>query len=194
MKLGSVTLSRGAIIGILVLIVCVVVALWFTIRTVQERAAEANNAAKQALLGAGGEGAPVYTGLYGEDIKIDDLFGSVLIVNSWASWSPLSQQELVDLNAIAGEYKDKNVRVVALNRKETKEQALRFIESLPALDNLIIVIDTNDHFYGTVGGYAMPETMFYDTAGKLVTHERTVQTQESLRTQLEALIAAEQNS
>lgn len=136
-----------------------------------------------------GDGAAVYTYLDGTPVALESFFGKPLLVNSWASWSPLSRDELIALNEIAGQYPDETIEFIALNRKETKEQAARFLSTLPPLPNLTIIIDTNDYFYNRVGGYAMPETIVFDATGTLVVHERNPQTLDSLRALLTPLVA-----
>jgi thiol-disulfide isomerase/thioredoxin len=131
-----------------------------------------------------------YTSITGAPVTLATYAGKNIYVNNWASWSPLSQQELIDLNEVAGEYKDKNIVFLALNRKETKEMAQRYMASLPALPNITFVIDTDDVFYGKVGGYAMPETVIFDTNGATAYHDRTPLTKDEMRTRINALLAA----
>jgi thiol-disulfide isomerase/thioredoxin len=129
-----------------------------------------------------------YTSLDGAQITLTTYAGKNIYINNWASWSPLSQQELIDLNEVAGEYKDKNIVFLALNRKETKDMAERYMASLPPLPNLTFVIDTNDVFYGNIGGYAMPETVIFDATGKTAYHDRTPLSKEQMKTRIDAVL------
>ena len=115
----------------------------------------------------------------------------MLVINSWASWSPQSQIELLTLQKLAVEFKDKPVVFLAINRKELKEQATRFMTTLPEVSNVVILIDTTDHFYGAVGGYAMPETVVYQSDGLVKEHIRGEFKEEELRTSLHKLLDAE---
>lgn len=163
---------------------------WFTYRTVTERN-EAKSDAGQALFG--GEGSEDrYTSVTGATVSVAELVGEQsLYINSWASWSPLSRDELIALNQVAGEYKDRGITFIALNRKEPKEQAERYLATLPPLDNLMVVIDSVDHFYSHVGGYAMPETLIYNKGGDLWRHERQPQTADMMRSTLDDFLQAE---
>jgi thiol-disulfide isomerase/thioredoxin len=150
----------------------------------------------QAFFGNGTEDTATserspYTAVNGADVSLQDYFGSILFVNAWASWSPLSRDELIALNIVAGEYRDKGVTFLAVNRKETSAQAERFLATLPPLPNLVLVIDTNDHFYSHSDGYAMPESLIFDENGKLIRHERTVQTADTIRQLVNEALAAE---
>ncbi len=182
--------KRTTIVFLVIMAVIIVAAAWFTYDTVTERQDTASDAG-QALIGE--ENNPNrYTSITGAPVSISEAVGSQkLYVNSWASWSPLSRDELIALNDIAGEYKDRGVTFIALNRKEPKEQAERYLTTLPPLDNLQIVIDTEDHFYSRSGGYAMPETITYSDDGTLVRHERNPLSKDQMRVLIEELIASE---
>jgi thiol-disulfide isomerase/thioredoxin len=113
----------------------------------------------------------VFTDLEGNTVTLDQYSGKIRIVNSWASWSPFSVQELKDLETVASENKDKNVVFIAINRKEPKETAKLFIDSLQQFSHLQFVIDVGDTYYASVGGYSMPETVIYDVKGAIVEHK-----------------------
>ncbi len=132
-----------------------------------------------------------YIGMQGEEVSLESYTNQILYINSWASWSPLSRDELIALNEIAGEYQNRGITFIALNRKETKDVAERFLSTMPPLPHLTIVIDTTDNFYGQVGGYAMPETLVYDSEGALVTHERQPLTKDAMKTLVESLLTAQ---
>jgi thiol-disulfide isomerase/thioredoxin len=176
--------SYWVIVVALILVIGLLAVLTYVIRDRAER--EAANEADDTLFAEGLENP--YTDQSGNPVTLDDYLGSIIVVNSWASWSPFSVQELQDLNQIAGEYKDKNVVVIAVNRKESKEQAERFLSTLPPLPNLTIIIDTKDHFYGAVGGYAMPETVYYDTRGTISTQRQGAVTVQDTRQILNDII------
>ncbi len=154
---------------------------------VRDRAAkeQANEAAHTLF---GDPDATPYIDSSGQSVSLESYLGTILIVNSWASWSPFSVQELQDLNQIAGDFKDKNVAVIAINRKENNDQAQRFLSTLPGLPHLKIVVDTADYFYGAIGGYAMPETVMYNKAGTIKFHRQGALTKEELQTEVQRII------
>jgi thiol-disulfide isomerase/thioredoxin len=127
----------------------------------------------------------------GREVSMSEFVGNKLYVNSWASWSPLSRDELILLNEVAGEYKDRGITFIALNRKETLPAAERYLATLPALPNLVIVIDNDDHFYQNTGGYAMPETLLYTESGDVFAHERIPLNRDQMVANIEALLQAE---
>jgi len=131
-----------------------------------------------------------YTNLDGELFSFTDYRGQVRVVNTWASWSPFSADELKDLERLAVEYADQSVTVIAVNRKETKEKAAAYLGTLQTFNELVFAIDITDAFYTSVGGYAMPETIFYDERGNIVFHQRGVMSYEEMQRQVEAALAA----
>ncbi len=128
-----------------------------------------------------------YTDLSGNLVQIRDYRGKPLIVNSWASWMPFSQAELTLLGRILKEYEDK-VSVLAINRMESKGVIQGYLSAYSFVPEVRILIDPTDHFYKAVGGYAMPETIFYSREGDIAYHMRGVLTEEVLRMHIESLI------
>jgi thiol-disulfide isomerase/thioredoxin len=113
-----------------------------------------------------------YTDLLGNPVALENYLGKTVVAVSWASWSPFSAADLTQLNLLAEETQSEEVVFLAINRKETREQAQRYIATLPELANILVVIDVEDKFYTLTGGYAMPETVVFDNAGKIILHHR----------------------
>ena len=180
----------STIIVLILLFIILVIVAWFTYQAVTD-SKEASSDAGQALFG-GEDSEERFISVAGTPVAVNELVGEqALYINSWASWSPLSRDELIALNTVAGEFRDKGITFIALNRKEPREQAESYLATLPPLDNLVVVIDSTDEFYGQVGGYAMPETLFYSTQGDLYRHERQPLTAESMRAIVTEFLAAE---
>ena len=114
----------------------------------------------------------VFTDLNGNPFTFDDFVGKIRVVNSWASWTPFSAQELRELEELARAFDQEQVVFVAVNRKESKEIAKSFLATLGDLKHVHFAIDVHDTFYASVGGYAMPETVIYDASGTIVFHKR----------------------
>lgn len=134
-----------------------------------------------------GDGGLPYSDLLGNVVSLESQLGKVLVVTSWASWSPFSQGDLTMLNELASEYSDDQVVFMAINRMESKDQAARFMATQSAYPNLLIVLDPDDQFYQKVGGYAMPEVVVFDRNGGIILHERGVADREKIKNTLQAL-------
>lgn len=133
------------------------------------------------------DGGLPYSDLLGNTVSLESQLGKVLVVTSWASWSPFSQGDLTMLSELAGEYSKEQVVFMAINRMESKDQAARFMATQSAYPNLLIVLDPDDQFYQKVGGYAMPEVVVFDRSGSIVLHERGVADREKIKSTLETL-------
>lgn len=129
---------------------------------------------------------PTYTDMQGNKLSLEEWLGDPIVVISWASWSPFSADNLTALNELAGQYKSQPVKFMAINRKESNSQALRYLNTLPPLPNITIIIDTEDLFYTKINGYAMPETLIFDAKGDIILHERGLVSVENIRRTLDS--------
>lgn len=127
---------------------------------------------------------PAYTDVAGTPLDLTPDEPTATVVYSWASWCVQCHEELVSLNAFAGTLGEQ-VRVLAINRMDNRATANRFLETLPELTNLEIVLDPSDYFFSTVEGYAVPEVLVYDTAGDIQLHDRGVLRPAAIKTALE---------
>lgn len=122
------------------------------------------------------------TDLDDNPVSLSDYRGSVLVVNTWASWCPFCVQELPDFQKLAAEYPEQDVVVLAINRAESKPQIKSYLNTITELNNLIILQDQSDTYYKHIGGFSMPETVFYDTDGNVVVHKRGFMKLDEMRT------------
>jgi thiol-disulfide isomerase/thioredoxin len=126
------------------------------------------------------EGELPYTDLEGNPVSLDKYLGRILVVVSWASWSPFSKDDLLMLSELSKNYDAEKVVFMAINRKETKEQAARYINTIPEITGLVVALDPRDNFYAAVGGYAMPEAVIYSKYGEIIDHQRGVANKEQI--------------
>ncbi len=125
------------------------------------------------------EGAAAYTDLDGNPVSLSIFKGQSLIINAWASWIPFSQEEL---RLLAKVKKDKgdSITIIAINRMEDITTIKSYLEFIGKPEGIVFLSDPTDNFYKVVGGYAMPETMFYTRDGVVVTHKRGVLKEDEL--------------
>jgi thiol-disulfide isomerase/thioredoxin len=131
------------------------------------------------------EGEAPYSDLYGKPVALEKYIGEPLVVVTWASWSPFSEADIKTLSALSKEYE--YATFMAMNRKEPKEQAQRYVNTLSDIDGVLIVLDPRDEFYTAIDGYAMPEVVVYNKRGDIILHERGVTNVESIKTALDSL-------
>jgi len=133
-----------------------------------------------------------YTDLSGNPFSFDAYRGKVRVVNSWASWCPFCTEELKNFETLAQEYAEQDVVVIAVNRKESKERAQAFLDTLGDFTYTKFAIDLTDAFYKSIGGFSMPETVFYDAQGNIVLHIRGLIDIEDMRQYTEKAIASDE--
>ncbi len=148
------------------------------------------SSAGAALLPA--EDSLPYTNIDGEPISLRDYLGKVIIVNSWASWSPQSAQELSKIADAREVFAEDDVVVLAINRAESKNTAQAFLRSINVADSVVLILDSQDNYYKTTAGFSMPETVFYDAQGNIIFHKRgALETSEILHYTKVAIEASE---
>jgi thiol-disulfide isomerase/thioredoxin len=174
------------IIGAIVLI-----ALAYTWNVIHKAALEKVGDNPVATSLSAQEGQAPYTDMLGNELSLTNEFGNVLVVNSWASWSPDSAKELSAFSQLAQKYADKGVKVLAINRAEPKTTAERFLRTIGA-DGVQLILDPDDRFYHSIGGYAMPETVIYDVDGNVFYHHHGIMTAEQMEEYLQQALVTQE--
>ena len=113
----------------------------------------------------------IFTDYTGKAVSLTEFKRKVLVVYMWASWCPYCGGELEYLAELKSTYGD-DIYVVAVNRAESSVDAKAFTDKLKGGNKIIFLLDPNDSLYKSVGGYAMPETLFINSWGDIITHHR----------------------
>ena len=171
----------------LIVVALLVSALTFYIR--YERSNEISEETQRLF--AGEAERVTYTDTVGNPVGLEQYLGKVLIVTSWASWSPFTTTDLTQLNDLMTKYDRSKVVALGINRMETRDQAQRYMMTMPEFSNVVLVIDTADHFYKSVGGYAMPETLVFNQKGEIIEHIRGAIVKDSLEVLVDSLLEQE---
>ena len=106
----------------------------------------------------------------GNDVRLRDIEGDVVLLNTWATWCPFCVDEIPDFVQAQNEFGGR-VTVVLINRQESLERAKKFTDELNATGNVITLLDPSDSFYKKIGGFAMPETLIVKDSN-IVLHKR----------------------
>jgi thiol-disulfide isomerase/thioredoxin len=183
----TISFTNWRVIASLALVATIVGVGTFLI--VQQKETKISESTQKIFTGVG-EGI-TYTDLEGREVALEEYLGRVLVVTTWASWSPFSEADLIALNELSKSYSTEAVIFLAINRKETKEQAQRFALSLPELTSVRLVLDPEDFFYQSVAGYTMPETVIFDQQGEITEHIRGVFDTALVKSKIDPLVTAE---
>lgn len=127
--------------------------------------------------------------LSGNEVSLDEYEGKTVVINSWASWCPFCTQELPDFAALAETYNNREVIVLAINRAESEGEIEAYLKSIADLTGVIILRDPSDSFYSFIGGFSMPETVFYNVNGEAMYHKRGFMSAAEMTTHLDAALS-----
>lgn len=123
----------------------------------------------------------------GAVVRLTSFSTRPLIVYSWASWCPYCQDQFRALSAIKEEY-GSAVNIVAINRAEPFADAKQFTDKMLLPAGIVYVLDPDDAFYKSVGGFAMPELLFIDTHLNIVNRSRGPLSQTELEAAVQQLV------
>ncbi|MDX1453544.1 MAG: TlpA disulfide reductase family protein [Oleiphilaceae bacterium] len=101
----------------------------------------------------------------GENIRLEDLRGTVVMLNFWASWCGPCRQEMPHMNDIFKKYEKFGFTVLAVSVDENPEDANRFLDAVPV--DFPILYDTDSRVSQLYGVDAMPTTVMIDRNGNM---------------------------
>lgn len=177
--------NKSIVAGLVFILVCLG---GYTLYTVYKKSVAINESTKSIFADSKDDTVASYTDLNGNVISLEQYLGKILVVTSWASWSPFSKDDLMTISEMASQQDSNNVAFIAINRKESREQAQRYANTLPALGSVVVALDPTDHFYTSIGGYAMPETVIYNQKGDVVNHIRGVIKHDELKSNIDEIL------
>lgn len=128
-----------------------------------------NNLPVTAKSNLGDNSAPDFT-LYtldGEEVRLSDYLGKVVIIDFWATWCAPCRKGIPDLVSIQNEFKDDLVVIgISLDQPSTQDQLIPFIEhfgiNYPVVLGNIEVSDA----YGNI--QAIPTSFIIDQEGYII--------------------------
>lgn len=121
----------------------------------------------------------------GAEVPLSEFKRSIIVAHTWASWCPYCGDELKNLVELKKEFGDA-ITILAVNRAESLEEARAFTDPL-GLSGLEILLDPDDAFFRSIGGYAMPETVFIDSNSEIIFHQRGPMQMEEVRARIQEL-------
>lgn len=101
----------------------------------------------------------------GENLRLEELRGQVVLINFWASWCGPCRQEMPILQQIHKRYEPLGFTVLGVNVDEEPEKARRIAERL-TLD-FPLLLDSNQAVSEQYDVNAMPFTVLVDRSGKV---------------------------
>ena len=123
----------------------------------------------------------------GKTVSLADFADRPLVINSWAAWCPFCRQELPDFAAAQKEFGDQIV-IIAIDRAEGLGTAKKYSDELGVTSDFIFLLDPDDSFYKSIGGFSMPETIFVDKNGNIVDHKRGPMDLDEIRQKIQKIL------
>ena len=101
----------------------------------------------------------------GENIKLSELRGQVVMINFWASWCGPCRQEMPLLDALHDRYAPMGFTLLGVNVEKDSSKARQLLEDVPV--NFPILFDQKNQVSKDYDVVAMPSTVLVDRDGNI---------------------------
>lgn len=99
----------------------------------------------------------------GENVRLNELAGQVVLVNFWASWCGPCRKELPKLEELHAKYKDLGVTILGINIDESRELSQKLLKDVEV--SFPILYDHDNKVSEPYDIKAMPSTFMIDKSG-----------------------------
>lgn len=101
----------------------------------------------------------------GENLRLEEQRGKVVMINFWASWCAPCREEMPLLEEIYDRYKDTGFTLFGINVEQNPEAAHKFLEDVGV--SFPILFDTESQVSRDYHVNAMPTTVMVDRDGEV---------------------------
>jgi len=101
----------------------------------------------------------------GENIRLSELRGEVVLINFWASWCGPCRQEMPILSELHNKYKALGFTVLGVNVEEDPSKAKKLLQDSPV--SFPVVFDSESVVSKQYDVVAMPSTVLVDRDGNM---------------------------
>ncbi|WP_300540618.1 TlpA disulfide reductase family protein [Maricaulis sp.] len=101
----------------------------------------------------------------GEEVRLSDYRGQVILVNFWATWCGPCVEEMPALDRLQGELGGGDFQVVTVSLDRSMDDVLAFFERID-LEHLPIIHDTNLASFSRIQTPGLPTSILYDRQGR----------------------------
>ena len=99
----------------------------------------------------------------GKKVSLQDFRGKVVFLNFWASWCGPCRGEMPGMDKLYREFKGKGFEIVAVNVKDKRDDALKFMKDLKI--SYPVAFDPEGEIGLLYGAWVMPSTYLIDRKG-----------------------------
>ncbi len=120
-----------------------------------------------ASSGLVGEAAPDFAlkSASGENLRLSEYRGEVVMINFWATWCGPCRQEMPLLDELYDRYARVGFRLLGVNIDDNRQQAIRMVEELDV--SFPVLFDSEKSVSKEYQVEAMPVTVLVDRDGKV---------------------------
>ncbi|HFQ91930.1 MAG TPA: TlpA family protein disulfide reductase [Chromatiales bacterium] len=101
----------------------------------------------------------------GENLKLSEFRGEVVMINFWASWCAPCRQEMPLLDQLYNRYSPMGFTILGINVEEDSAQAEKLLKEIPV--SFPILYDTGNTVTELYKVMAMPSTVMVDRDGNM---------------------------
>ena len=101
----------------------------------------------------------------GENLKLSEFRGDVVMINFWASWCGPCRQEMPLLDELYNNYKPLGFTILGVNVEEDPGKANALLKDIPV--SFPVLFDTQNTVSRLYNVVAMPSTVLVDRDGKV---------------------------
>lgn len=124
--------------------------------------------------------------LEGSEISLSDFKGNGVVLNFWATYCPPCEKEMPYLNNVYQEYKEKGIKILAVNAKEPRIIVSPYVEEKNLSFPILL-----DRTGTTIDQYKilnLPVTFFIDEDGVIIEKFSGELTEKKIRSSVESII------
>ena len=124
-------------------------------------------AATTAVASSPGTAAPDFTlkSSSGDNLRLSDYRGEVVMINFWASWCAPCRQEMPLLDELYKEYQPLGFTILGVNVEEDSSQARKMLGDIPV--SFPVLFDNSSKVSKLYDVVAMPSTVLVDRDGNI---------------------------
>jgi len=101
----------------------------------------------------------------GENLRLSEFRGEVVMINFWASWCGPCRQEMPLLDELYSQYKPMGFTILGVNVEEDSSKAKQMLDESPV--NFPVLFDNQSEVSKLYNVVAMPSTVLVDRDGNI---------------------------
>lgn len=91
--------------------------------------------------------------------------GQIVAIRFWADWCPFCESEMTQLEPVYRKYRERGLRILAVNVRQDADTAQRFVTKLGI--SYETLLDADGRVARSYGVLGLPTTFFVDRSGRL---------------------------